>query len=207
MKEMDILLSDQFQTQFCFETAPTVWVSKYFCPQKIFFLFVNFISAPNELFKYSSKSSVQYIFIYFYSTTMLGYKYASLNTAPKLRNSNIQLLIVISRVSAFPSGSLAFEIKICKHSYTSILHVERSLVSKIIIIFVSWKFSEMGAGTEKGQTGLDYDHKILMEVRVYVQQEIQSNIYHDQTNRLQQTLANISFFIHIKVCIQYIAYG
>ena len=43
----------------------------------------------------------------------------------------------------------------------------------------------MGAGTEKGQTGLDYDHKILMEVRDYVQQEIQSNIYHDQTNRLQ----------------------
>ena len=34
----------------------------------------------------------------------------------------------------------------------------------------------MGAGNEKGQFGLDFDHKIIMEVGVYFKHEIQPNI-------------------------------
>ena len=40
---------------------------------------------------------------------------------------------------------------------------------KISYYVCLWKFSEMGAGTEKGQFGL----------------EIQSDIFYDQTDRLQ----------------------
>ena len=47
---------------------------------------------------------------------------------------------------------------------------------KSVIIFVSGKFSEKGAGTEKGQLGLGCGHKIMMQVRVYFKQGIQSNI-------------------------------
>ena len=34
----------------------------------------------------------------------------------------------------------------------------------------------MGAGTGKGQFGLSYGHKILIEVKVYFKLEVQSNI-------------------------------
>ena len=43
----------------------------------------------------------------------------------------------------------------------------------------------MRAGTGNGQAGLGYGHKIFMEVRVCFYQEIQSNIYRDETERLQ----------------------
>ena len=36
-----------------------------------------------------------------------------------------------------------------------------------VIVFVSRKFSEMGAGAEKGQFAFGYDCKIIMEVVVY----------------------------------------
>ena len=45
----------------------------------------------------------------------------------------------------------------------------------------------MGAGNEKEQFGLGYGHKIMMEIRVFFKQEIQSNIqifHNDQTDRL-----------------------
>ena len=45
-----------------------------------------------------------------------------------------------------------------------------------VIIFVSGKFSEMDAGTDKGQFDLDYGHEVMMEVGVYFKQVIQSNI-------------------------------
>ena len=41
---------------------------------------------------------------------------------------------------------------------------------------MSGKFSEMGAGTEKGQFAFGHGHKSMMEVGVYFKQEIQSNI-------------------------------
>ena len=44
-------------------------------------------------------------------------------------------------------------------------------------IFASGKFSEMGAGTEKGQFGLGYDHKTMIGSRGLL-------IYYDQTDRL-----------------------
>ena len=43
----------------------------------------------------------------------------------------------------------------------------------------------MVAVTEKEQASLGYGDKVLMEVGVYFYQEIQSSIYHDQTDRLQ----------------------
>ena len=53
---------------------------------------------------------------------------------------------------------------------------------KLVIIFISEQFSEMGAGIEKGYTSLGYG---LMEVRAYFEQEIQSNIYCNQLDSLQ----------------------
>ena len=48
----------------------------------------------------------------------------------------------------------------------------------LICIWKAGKFCEIsaGAGTEKGQFVFGYDHKIMMEVRVYFKQEIHSNI-------------------------------
>ena len=42
----------------------------------------------------------------------------------------------------------------------------------------------MGAGIEKGQIGLVYGHKIMIEIVVYFQQEIQFKIYVDQKDTM-----------------------
>ena len=80
-----------------------------------------------------------------------------------------QNMIFRSNVSWFGTGA---EVNITRQANT-------------VIISVSWKFSEMRAGTGNGQAGLGYGHKIFMEVRVCFYQEIQSNIYRDETERLQ----------------------
>lgn len=36
-------------------------------------------------------------------------------------------------------------------------------------------FPEIGAGTKKGPSGLDYGHKIMMEVVLYFKEKTQSN--------------------------------
>ena len=41
--------------------------------------------------------------------------------------------------------------------------------------------SEIGAGTKKGQSSLDYDHKIMMEVVLYFKEKTQI-VYHHQTD-------------------------
>ena len=58
----------------------------------------------------------------------------------------------------------------------------------------------MGAGTEEGKTNLGYGYTILIEVGAYFSKKILSNIYHDQTDRFQQTLSNINLFI-LKMCM------
>ena len=53
------------------------------------------------------------------------------------------------------------------------------LQEKSVIIFLSGKFSETGAGGEKGQTGLGYWHKILMLAGLYFEQITQPNNYYN----------------------------
>ena len=48
--------------------------------------------------------------------------------------------------------------------------------TKASYFFVSRKFSEMVAGTGKGQWSFGYGHKNEMEAGVYFKQKIQSNI-------------------------------
>lgn len=45
----------------------------------------------------------------------------------------------------------------------------------VTISAVSRLFSEIDAGTKKGQSGLDYVHKIMMEVVFYFKEKTQSN--------------------------------
>lgn len=52
----------------------------------------------------------------------------------------------------------------------------------------------MDAKAEKRQNGLGYGQKILMQVAVYFEQKIQSNLYCAQTVTWLYTLANISIF-------------
>ena len=47
------------------------------------------------------------------------------------------------------------------------------------------KFSEMGPRIEMRQTSQGYDLKILIKLEVHFEQEIQSNIYFDQTDSQQ----------------------
>ena len=71
------------------------------------------------------------------------------------------------------------------------------------IIFVSEKISEMGAETIKGTGQSRLLHQNLMQVGVYLDQEIHSNIDCDQAHNLHQTLVNIIIFILINIYIQF----
>ena len=46
---------------------------------------------------------------------------------------------------------------------------------KFVIIFLSGTFSEMSAGTEKGQFGLGYLHKFMMKAGVHFRHKIHSS--------------------------------
>ena len=50
----------------------------------------------------------------------------------------------------------------------------------------------MGILVKKGQSGLRCDYKVLMEKNF--EQKIQSNVYCDKKDRLEQALVNINTF-------------
>ena len=61
----------------------------------------------------------------------------------------------------------------------------------IIYHFISGKFYKMDARAEKGQTGLHYSQKILIQVAGYFLQKTQLNICCNQTFKLLYTLAKM----------------
>ena len=76
--------------------------------------------------------------------------------------------IVLSTTSNLPPKNLWFS--------TGVISVNLMGKTKASYFFVSRKFSEMVAGTGKGQWSFGYGHKNEMEAGVYFKQKIQSNI-------------------------------
>ena len=61
----------------------------------------------------------------------------------------------------------------------------------------------MGTGTNKETDQPWLWHEKLMKVRVFLEQEIQSNIHCDQADSLQQNFANKMIYFHMNVSIQF----
>ena len=94
-------------------------------------------------------------------------------------------LLILVKSNLF--NTFAFNFSQLSWCATTMLTLILSLNQVIVIcckkdqlsFFLSGKFSETGAGDEKGQTGIGYWHKILMLAGLYFEQITQPNNYYN----------------------------